>query len=485
VYRREKEKFEAIAQEVMEYHERGQPVLVGTISIEKSERLSRILKSRGVKHHVLNAKFHEKEAEIISQAGGKGAVTLATNMAGRGTDIVLGGALEERNEEDADEQREALQQNWQYRHDRVVAAGGLHIIGTERHESRRVDNQLRGRSGRQGDPGSSRFYLSLEDSLIRIFASEKMAALMQRLGMKEGEVIEHPWVTKAIGNAQRKVEARNFDIRKHLLEFDNVINDQRTVVYGQRDEIMGAEDLSANVRTIRDDRVVHVFQEYIPPDSMEEEWNASGLEQAVQENFRLALPLREWLDQEHELVAEGLLQRIQEAVEEVLDAKEAQLTSPTMRQLEKDLLLATLDAHWKEHLALMDHLRQGIGLRSYAQKNPKQEYKREAFEMFQQMLDRIEEDFVRTLYLLQLQSMEELGELEKPATPMAELDYGAEPPPPDFSASEPAPAPVRSVVAPPPIRRRGAKVGRNQPCPCGSGKKFKRCCGAAQSRQAV
>jgi len=369
--------------------------------------------------------------------------------------------------------------------DRVVAAGGLHIIGTERHESRRVDNQLRGRSGRQGDPGSSRFYLSLEDSLIRIFASEKMAALMQRLGMKEGEVIEHPWVTKAIGNAQRKVEARNFDIRKHLLVFDNVINDQRTVVYGQRDEIMGAEDLSANVRTIRDDRVVHVFQEYIPPDSVEEEWNASGLEQAVQENFGLALPLREWLDQEHELVAEGLLQRIQEAVEEVLDAKEAQLTSPTMRQLEKDLLLATLDAHWKEHLALMDHLRQGIGLRSYAQKNPKQEYKREAFEMFQQMLDRIEEDFVRTLYLLQLQSMEELGELEKPATPMAELDYGAEPPPPDFSASEPAPAPVRSVVAPPPIRRRGAKVGRNQPCPCGSGKKFKRGCGAAQSRQAV
>ncbi len=479
------EKYKEVMEDIQDCVSRGQPVLVGTTSIANSELLSGLLAKAGIEHQVLNAKFHERESQIIAQAGRPGAVTIATNMAGRGTDIVLGGALEERNEEDADEQREALQQNWQDRHDRVVAAGGLHIIGTERHESRRVDNQLRGRSGRQGDPGSSRFYLSLEDSLIRIFASEKMAALMQRLGMKEGEVIEHPWVTKAIGNAQRKVEARNFDIRKHLLEFDNVINDQRTVVYGQRDEIMGAEDLSANVRTIRDDRVVHVFQEYIPPDSMEEEWNASGLEQAVQENFGLALPLREWLDQEHELVAEGLLQRIQEAVEEVLDAKEAQLTSPTMRQLEKDLLLATLDAHWKEHLALMDHLRQGIGLRSYAQKNPKQEYKREAFEMFQQMLDRIEEDFVRTLYLLQLQSMEELGELEKPATPMAELDYGAEPPPPDFSASEPAPAPVRSVVAPPPIRRRGAKVGRNQPCPCGSGKKFKRGCGAAQSRQAV
>ena len=469
------EKYEAVVEDIQDCVARGQPVLVGTTSIANSEQLAQRLDAVGIAHQVLNAKFHEQESRIIAQAGRPGTVTIATNMAGRGTDIVLGGAPEE-NPEDP----EGARTDWQARHDQVVAAGGLHIVGTERHESRRVDNQLRGRAGRQGDPGSSRFYLSLEDSLIRIFASERMGVLMQRLGMKEGEVIEHPWVTKAIGNAQRKVEARNFDVRKHLLEFDNVINEQRELVYDQRSQIMDADGLSEHVVAMREAVVERTFRTYIPEESMEEQWNVEGLQQALGETFGLSLPVRGWVEESPRLGDAEMLERIGQEVAGMLQAKEAEITAEAMRQLEKDLLLTTLDAHWKEHLAMMDHLRHGIGLRSYAQKNPKQEYKREAFEMFQGMLERIEGDFVRVLCLLRLRSPDELQALERPATSMSKLDYRHQ------QAEAPAPAsPAEPMPGAPPmptVRRSGAKIGRNQPCPCGSGKKYKHCCGA-QVRQ--
>ena len=484
-----KEKYEAVVEDIQDCMERGQPVLVGTTSIANSELLSKLLQQAGIKHQVLNAKFHEQESHIIAQAGRPGTVTIATNMAGRGTDIVLGGALETLPESEESKPGDNAQAEWQAWHEQVVAAGGLHIVGTERHESRRVDNQLRGRSGRQGDPGSSRFYLSLEDSLIRIFASERMSALMQRLGMKEGEVIEHPWVTKAIGNAQRKVEARNFDIRKHLLDFDDVINDQRTLIYEQRNQIMESEDLSEHVASIRTDVVERIYRDYIPAESMEELWNTEGLEQALTETFGLVAPVRDWLDQEPELNDAALEERIRQGVEKKLGEKEQEITPVAMRQLERDLLLTTLDLHWKEHLAMMDHLRQGIGLRSYAQKNPKQEYKREAFELFQAMMDRIENDFIRLLCLLRLGSPDELDSLEKPSTKMSDLDYqhasGEDVSPVQRAQASPqAKVPSASIAPPPPTVRRAAKVGRNQPCPCGSGKKYKHCCGAQTRRVA-
>ena len=484
-----KEKYEAVVEDIQDCMERGQPVLVGTTSIANSELLSKLLQQAGIKHQVLNAKFHEQESHIIAQAGRPGTVTIATNMAGRGTDIVLGGALETLPESEESKPGDNAQTEWQAWHEQVVAAGGLHIVGTERHESRRVDNQLRGRSGRQGDPGSSRFYLSLEDSLIRIFASERMSALMQRLGMKEGEVIEHPWVTKAIGNAQRKVEARNFDIRKHLLDFDDVINDQRTLIYEQRNQIMESEDLSEHVASIRTDVVERIYRDYIPAESMEEQWNTEGLEQALTETFGLVAPVRDWLEREPELNDATLEERIRQDVEKKLGEKEQEITPVAMRQLERDLLLATLDLHWKEHLAMMDHLRQGIGLRSYAQKNPKQEYKREAFELFQAMMDRIENDFIRLLCLLRLGSPDELDSLEKPSTKMSDLDYqhasGEDVSPVQRAQASPqAKVPSASIAPPPPTVRRAAKVGRNQPCPCGSGKKYKHCCGAQTRRVA-
>ncbi len=481
-----KEKYEAVAEDIRDCVRRGQPALVGTTSIANSELLSELLRRAGIEHQVLNAKFHEQESRIIAQAGRPGAVTIATNMAGRGTDIVLGGALEASpGEPEAAVDKAA----WQARHDQVVAAGGLHIIGTERHESRRVDNQLRGRAGRQGDPGSSRFYLSLEDSLIRIFASERMSTLMQRLGMKEGEVIEHPWVTKAIGNAQRKVEARNFDIRKHLLEFDDVINDQRALIYEQRDQIMESEDLSDHVASIRVDVVDRTFRDHVPPDSVEEQWNVESLERTLAESFGVDAPARAWLEREPELNAETLSERVHEAVERKLRDKEAAITPEAMRHLERDLLLTTLDMHWKEHLAMMDHLRQGIGLRSYAQKNPKQEYKREAFELFQSMMDRIESDFIQLLCRLRLGSPEELDSLERPATAMSKLDYRhapAERAASPSSARAPSSPPKRASVPPPlpPFRGASEKIGRNQPCPCGSGKKYKHCCGARARKAA-
>ena len=483
------EKYQAVVEDIQDCVEHGQPVLVGTTSISNSELLSGLLRKAGIKHQVLNAKFHEQESHIVAQAGRPGTVTIATNMAGRGTDIVLGGALETTPESETPGSGDSAWAEWQTRHDQVVSAGGLHIVGTERHESRRVDNQLRGRSGRQGDPGSSRFYLSLEDSLIRIFASERMSSLMQRLGMKEGEVIEHPWVTKAIGNAQRKVEARNFDIRKHLLDFDDVINDQRTLIYQQRNEIMASQDLSGHVASICTDVVGRVYRDYIPAESMEEQWNTEGLEQALAETFGLSVPVRDWLEQESELNETTLEARLHEAVEQKLRDKEEEITSQAMRQLEQDLLLTTLDTHWKEHLAMMDHLRQGIGLRSYAQKNPKQEYKREAFELFQSMMDRIENDFIRLLCLLRLGSPDELDTLEKPSTPVSDLDYrhaSGEEVSPVRGGQPPlqARAPSASFAPPPTVRRGASKVGRNQPCPCGSGKKYKHCCGAQSRRVA-
>ena len=471
------EKSAAVIEDVRECVARGQPVLVGTTSIASSEHFSGQLAKAKIPHQVLNAKQHERESHVIAQAGRPGAVTIATNMAGRGTDIVLGGAPEEPPAEaDAADAADAAaaaraQAEWQTRHDAVVAAGGLHIIGTERHESRRVDNQLRGRSGRQGDPGSSRFYLSLEDSLIRIFASDRMAGMMQRLGMKEGEVIEHPWVTKAIGNAQRKVEAHNFDIRKHLLEFDDVNNDQRRVVYGQRNELLQAADLRAHARAACAEAVRQVVAGHVaaPEGAAAEDWDAEGLRTALAGGFGLELPVADWLDEEPAPGPEEVERRAAAALAALLAAREERFGADTMRQLEKDLLLTTLDLHWKEHLGMMEHLRQGIGLRSYAQKNPKQEYKREAFGMFQEMLDRVDLDFAGLLCRLELREEEEPQPAPAAAPPLEYRHQSAGP----LDAPPPAPAPGAQ-----PQRRRVPKVGRNDPCPCGSGRKYKRCCGA-------
>nr|MCU0807743.1 preprotein translocase subunit SecA [Candidatus Contendobacter sp.] len=408
VFLTQQEKYQAVLEDIRDCRQRGQPALVGTTSIEVSELLSGLLTKEKIPHEVLNAKQHEREAEIIAQAGRPGAVTIATNMAGRGTDIVLGGNLQAElkaaGAEVEEATREAVRQSWQQRHEQVVAAGGLHVVGTERHESRRIDNQLRGRSGRQGDPGSSRFYLSLEDNLLRIFASDKVAGLMQKLGMEKGEAIEHPWVTKAIENAQRKVEAHNFDIRKNLLEFDDVANDQRKVMYSWRNELMEAEDVSATLKDMRAEVLKQVIDPFIPPQSLEEQWNVAGLEEALEREFGLSLPLRAWLDADPNLHEEPLRERIHAELEQVYAAKEALAGAPWMRQFEKAVLLQVLDSHWREHLAAMDYLRQGIHLRGYAQKNPKQEYKREAFEMFQALVQRIHQEAVGFLVRAQLQT---------------------------------------------------------------------------------
>ncbi len=477
VYLTQREKFKAIIEDIRDCVQRGQPVLVGTASIEVSEMLSGLLKKEGIEHQVLNAKHHEREARIVAEAGKPGAVTIATNMAGRGTDIVLGGSLEMELEDlgpDADEERkEALRKDWEERHRRVLEAGGLRVIGTERHESRRIDNQLRGRSGRQGDPGSSRFYLSLEDNLMRIFASERVGALMQKLGMKEGEAIEHPWVNKAIENAQRKVEGRNFDIRKQLLEYDDVANDQRKVVYEQRNELMDSDDISETIANLRHDVLMETIDRFIPPQSLEEQWDVPGLEQALAEQFGLELPVQRWLDEDHDLHEEPLRKKILEALEERFAEKEALIGPEQMRYLEKAVMLQTLDQHWKEHLAAMDYLRQGIHLRGFAQKNPKQEYKREAFEMFAAMLENIKREVVELLSKIELQ---EAPPMEAP--PPVEFEFhheefaglAGETPPEE----EETPRPARPYV------REGRKVGRNEPCPCGSGKKYKRCCGQLQ-----
>ncbi len=480
------EKFQAVLEDIRDCRKRGQPTLVGTTSIEVSELLAKLLDKEKVPHQVLNAKQHEREAEIIVQAGRPGAVTIATNMAGRGTDIVLGGNLQAElkalGPDAGDSDRETVRWAWQQRHDQVVAAGGLHVIGTERHESRRIDNQLRGRSGRQGDPGSSRFYLSLQDNLLRIFASDRVAGLMQKLGMQQGEAIEHPWVTKAIENAQRKVEAHNFDIRKNLLEFDDVANDQRKVMYRWRNELMEAEDVSGTLVDMRVDVLKQVIDPYIPPHSLEEQWNVAGLEEALQKEFALTLPLRAWLDADHDLHEEPLRERIQAELDATYASKETQVGATWMRQFEKAVLLQVLDSHWREHLAAMDYLRQGIHLRGYAQKNPKQEYKREAFEMFQALLQRIHQETIGFLARAQFQAEPApIPEPHRPPPAVMRFEHAEagsalteEPAVGDGSGIEVRFQPEESHS---PFVRDGRKVGRNEPCPCGSGKKYKHCHG--------
>ncbi len=475
VYLTARDKFAAIVEDIKDCQQRGQPVLVGTTSIETSEYLSKLLRKEKIKHQVLNAKHHEKEAQIVAQAGCPGAVTIATNMAGRGTDIVLGGSLEAELaalKNPTPEKIERAKQDWQRRHEQVLASGGLHIIGTERHESRRIDNQLRGRSGRQGDPGSSRFYLSLEDNLMRIFASERVGMLMQKLGMQEGEAIEHPWVTKAIENAQRKVEGHNFDIRKQLLEYDDVANDQRKVIYQQRNELMEADDISDTIKALREEVLNEVIDQYIPPQSLEEQWDVPGLEKALEQEFALRLPIARWLEEDDSLHEETLRQRILEALEQAYAEKEALAGAAVMRDFEKAVMLQVLDNNWKDHLAAMDHLRQGIHLRGYAQKNPKQEYKREAFEMFSAMLDQIKREVISVLSRVQVRAAEDVAAVEEQRRSTAPRQY-RHPEAGGMGAGDEAAAdaPRRPVV------REGRKIGRNEPCPCGSGKKYKQCHG--------
>ncbi len=491
VYLTQEDKYEAIIEDIRECHSRGQPVLVGTTSIEVSEYLSGLLKKAGISHEVLNAKQHAREAEIVAMAGRPGAVTIATNMAGRGTDIVLGGNLKAELEalgpDAGEEEKERVREEWEKRHRQVIEAGGLHIVGTERHESRRIDNQLRGRSGRQGDPGSSRFYLSLQDNLMRIFASDRVSALMQKLGMEKGEAIEHPWVSRAIENAQRKVEAHNFDIRKHLLEFDDVANDQRKVIYAQRNELMEADDISDSIRSMRVDVVNNVVSEFIPPGSLEEQWDVEGLERAIEQEFGSKMPIREWLEADAELHEETLRERILGRLEEEYAAKEAAVGEQVARQFEKAVMLQVLDNLWKEHLAAMDYLRQGIHLRGYAQKNPKQEYKREAFEMFSTLLERIKHEVISILSKVQVRAEEDVERVEaqrRQQMPSRLNLQHAEAPPAEAlaAAGEIPPEEVGAIgeeagERPAPFVREGRKVGRNEPCPCGSGKKYKHCCG--------
>ena len=488
VYLSVPEKYKAIMEDIQDCVSRGQPVLVGTTSIENSELLSGMLKKAGIAHEVLNAKHHEREAHIVAEAGRPSAVTIATNMAGRGTDIILGGNLKEEITrrgltEPGDVEQAKI--DWQQRHEAVVNSGGLHVIGSERHESRRIDNQLRGRCGRQGDPGSTRFYLSLADSLMRIFASERVAAIMQKLGMREGEAIEHPWVTKAIENAQRKVEARNFDIRKQLLEYDNVANDQRKVIYYQRDALMEADDISETITAIREDVVNMMFQQFIPPHTMEEQWDVKGLEETLDHDLMVKVPITQWLEEDHYLHDEKLKKMITERVQEDYEAKSNAIGPSVMHHFEKSVMLQVLDNAWKEHLAAMDHLRMGIHLRGYAQKDPKQEYKREAFEMFTGMLDNVKQEVISIVSKVQVRSDEEVRIMEEEARQKQReqemLFHHAEAVSLEFHSEDPPeqerPEQERKAEAVKPFVRDAAKVGRNDPCPCGSGKKYKQCHG--------
>ncbi|HBE9079785.1 preprotein translocase subunit SecA [Serratia fonticola] len=476
VYMTEKEKIAAIIEDIRERTANGQPVLVGTISIEKSEVVSRELTKAGIEHKVLNAKFHAMEADIVANAGQTAGVTIATNMAGRGTDIVLGGSWQSELshlEEPTEEQIAEIKAAWKIRHDAVLAAGGLHIIGTERHESRRIDNQLRGRSGRQGDAGSSRFYLSMEDALMRIFASDRVSGMMRKLGMKDGEAIEHPWVTKAIANAQRKVESRNFDIRKQLLEYDDVANDQRRAIYSQRNELLDVSDVSETINSIREDVFKTTIDSYIPPQSLEEMWDVQGLEERLKNDFDLDMPIAEWLDKEPELHEETLRERIMAKAKEDYLRKEEVVGAEMMRNFEKGVMLQTLDSLWKEHLAAMDYLRQGIHLRGYAQKDPKQEYKRESFNMFATMLESLKYEVISVLSKVQVRMPEEVEALELQRREEAERLARQQ----QLSHQEENALAVSDPNAPAVAER---KVGRNDPCPCGSGKKYKQCHGRLQ-----
>ena len=479
VYRTETEKFNAIIEDIKERVEKGQPSLVGTVSIEKSELLSSALKKAKIKHNVLNAKFHEREAEIVAEAGTPGAVTIATNMAGRGTDIVLGGSWQAKVESLQDptqEQIEQIKAEWKVVHDQVLDAGGLHIIGTERHESRRIDNQLRGRSGRQGDAGSSRFYLSMEDSLLRIFTSDRMASLIQS-GMEEGEAIESKMLSRSIEKAQRKVEGRNFDIRKQLLEYDDVANDQRKVVYELRDELMSVEDISEMIDHNRQDVLTAVIDEYIPPQSLEDMWDIEGLQERLKNDFDLDAPIKQWLEEDDKLYEEALREKIITTAVEVYKQKEEVVGEQVLRNFEKSVMLQTLDTLWKEHLAAMDHLRQGIHLRGYAQKNPKQEYKRESFELFEGLLDALKSDVITILSKVRVQQQEEVERME--AQRRAQAEEAARRAQAQHAAAENQLADDEdsSEGAHQPMVREERKVGRNEPCPCGSGKKYKQCHG--------
>ena len=484
VYRTANEKFKAIVNGIEDCVNRGQPVLVGTASIDTSEYLSGLLKKRGISHEILNAKQHEREARIIAQAGQPSAVTIATNMAGRGTDIVLGGNFEMELAEAGgagSAQAVAIMEQWQLRHDAVVSSSGLHVLSTERHESRRVDNQLRGRSGRQGDPGSSRFYLSLEDNLLRIFASDKVSGLMEKLGLEEDEAIEHSWVSKAIENAQRKVEGRNFDIRKQLLEFDDVANEQRKVVYDQRNTLMDAEDVGEAVTSIRSEYVANIVESCIPTEASDEFWDIDQLTRELDHTFDVKLPIAQWQETEPNLTQDTLLTRIEEATSARYNERVELNGEDEMRAVEKAVMLMVLDTAWKDHLANLDFLRQGIHLRGYAQKNPKQEYKREAFEMFSAMLQNVRHEVVRLLSRVQIKPSENVEQIaqqdSRPAPKMqfihpssSSFDENAMSP----SGTTPSPA-----AAPKPFVRESRKVGRNEPCPCGSGRKYKVCHGKA------
>jgi len=483
VFRTFQEKVDAIIGDIRDCYERSQPVLVGTTSIENSELLSGYLEKQKLPHQVLNAKQHAREAEIVAQAGRPKMVTIATNMAGRGTDIVLGGAVEpqilklredpELPPTEKDLQISKLRSEWQVRHDEVIAAGGLHIVGTERHESRRIDNQLRGRSGRQGDPGSSRFYLSLEDPLLRIFGGERLSAIMQRLKMPEGEPIEHPIVNRSIAKAQNRVESRNFDIRKQLLEYDDVANDQRRVIYQQRDELLETEDISGTIRNMISGQIETAVRVYIPPESVEEQWDIPGLEAALAAEYHTVAPIAEWMKTEPELSDETIRNRVGEAALAQYEKKVAQVGGELFHPFERNLMLQTVDKHWREHLAALDYLRQGIHLRGYAQKNPKQEYKREAFELFSDMLDRIKHEVVQYVLTLEIRTQQDVAAVEE-APAMSNVSYQHA----DYDEALAAVAEAPRVAAsPPPFTRAGQKVGRNDPCPCGSGKKYKHCHG--------
>src|SRR3954468_7992516 len=493
VYRTGKEKYSAVIKDIRDCYERGQPTLVGTTSIENSELLSGLLDKEKLPHQVLNAKQHAREAEIVAQAGRPKMITIATNMAGRGTDIALGGNVEKQcdfvqaDEKLSPEEKKArvdtLRGEWQALHDQVVKAGGLHIIGTERHESRRIDNQLRGRSGRQGDPGSSRFYMSLEDSLLRIFAGERINRIMVMLKMPEGEAIEHTMVTRSIESAQRKVEARNFDIRKQLLEYDDVANDQRKTIYALRNELLESQDVSPRIADLRAGVLSDLFRMYIPEESVEEQWDIAGLEAALRSEFNLELPLKQWLEAESELGEEELLKRVAEKAQAGSDPKLPPGGEPASRQYRLYVTLQILDAHWREHLAALDHLRQGIHLRGYAQKNPKQEYKREAFELFAAMLESVKLEVIKTLTAVEVRSQEDIKADEQMhvenITPVHGGSNGGETAADEafYGNGDVALAEAATKKKVQPTVRHTEKVGRNDPCPCGSGKKYKHCHG--------
>lgn len=482
VYKTTREKYEAAIRDIRECHERGQPVLVGTTSIENSEIIDELLNKENLPHQVLNAKQHEREADIVAQAGRPGMITIATNMAGRGTDIVLGGNIEKQvaaveadeslSEAERQQRIEQMRADWKIEHDKVSALGGLRIIATERHESRRIDNQLRGRSGRQGDPGSSRFYLSLDDALMRIFAGDRVRAIMDRLKMPDGEAIEAGIVTRSIEGAQRKVEARNFDIRKQLLEYDDVSNDQRKVIYQQRNEILDASDLHEMITVMRDDVVSDLVRQYVPAESMEEQWDLAGLEKALESEWRIQLPLQSQVQSAHAITDEEILEKVLQAAREVFEAKVELIGRENFTQFQRAVLLQSFDTNWRDHLSALDYLRQGIHLRGYAQKQPKQEYKREAFELFRQLIDQVKTEVTRVLMTVQVQSREQVEQAteameQRSAHSLEHMTYGA-----------PSDGDIGGSLEDEPLELlEGARVGRNDPCPCGSGKKYKQCHG--------